>query len=248
MPDHSRSPDPASERSDPESFLQGDPAADVGPGLVLGLDTSTTVNVGLARDGQVIGVASVADRLAHVEQLTPLVRSVLAAADVTAADLDRVVVGLGPGPFTGLRVGIATARVLAWATSTPLLGVCSLDVLAAEYAGERPSGAFVVATDARRHEVYWARYAADGRRLDGPRVGPPDEVPRLPVIGPGASLYPDRLEAALGPQVLDPGVLASRWRQLPDAGTEPLYLRRPDATAPTRRKSVLSWRVDRSVR
>lgn len=248
MPEDSSAPHPALGRPTSQSQALDPAAASSFAGLVLGIDTSTTVNVGLARDGQVIDVATVADRLAHVEQLTPLIRQLLAAADVTSAGLDHVVVGLGPGPFTGLRVGIATARVLAWVNSTPLRGVCSLDVLAAEYARERPPGAFVVATDARRHEVYWARYAADGSRLDGPRVSAPDEVPRLPVVGPGASLYPDRLEAALGPQVLDPGVLASRGLSLPEAGTEPLYLRRPDATEPTRRKSVLTWRVDPSLR
>ena len=217
-------------------------------GLVLGIDTSTTVNVGLARDGEAIGVATVHDRMAHVEQLTPLVRQLLATADLTLRDLDHLIVGLGPGPFTGLRVGIATARVLASVTGTPLRGVCSLDVLAREYAQERPAGEFVVATDARRREVYWARYRRDGQRMDGPRVSSPDEVPRLPAVGPGADLYSERLEAVLGPRVLHPGVLAAHGLDLPDVGSEPLYLRRPDAATPTRRKSVLTWRVDPSVR
>jgi len=158
------------------------------------------------------------------------------------------VVGLGPGPFTGLRVGIATARVLASVVGVPLRGVCSLDVLAAQYAAHQPPGSFVVATDARRKEVYWARYDAAGVRLEGPEVSSPDGVPPLPTVGPGAQLYSDRLDAVLGPRVLDPGVLAARGWQLADAGTEPLYLRRPDAALPTRRKSVLTWRVDRSVR
>ena len=219
-------------------------------GLVLGIDTSTTVNVGLARDGQVLGVATVDDRMAHVEQLTPLVRSVLARAGLRLGELDHLVVGLGPGPFTGLRVGIATARVLASVSRLPLRGVCSLDVLAAQFVAE-PGQAeedFLVATDARRKEVYWARYSADGRRADGPRVSSPDDVPALPTVGPGASLYPDRLTAVLGPRVLDPGVLASHGLGFPDMGTQPLYLRRPDAAVPTRPKSVLTWRVDRSVR
>ena len=224
----------------------------MGDGLVLGIDTSTVVNVGLARDGVVLATAVINDRMAHVEQLTPLVRQVLREQALTVADLDHLVVGLGPGPFTGLRVGIASARVLALVASVPLRGVCSLDVLAAQYVHEHPhvapDGDFLVATDARRKEVYWARYAADGGRVDGPRVSAPDEVPALPTIGPGASLYPDRLSAVLGPGQLDGGVLASRGLHLIDAGTEPLYLRRPDAALPTRRKSVLTWRVDRSVR
>ena len=224
------------------------PAPNGPSGLVLGIDTSTTVNVGLARDGEVIGQATVPDRMAHVEQLTPLVRQVLGTAGLTLDDLDHLVVGLGPGPFTGLRVGIATARVLASVHGIPLRGVCSLDVFAVEYARERPADEFLVTTDARRKEVYWGRYRSDGHRIDGPRVSSPDEVPRLPAVGPGADLYSERLEAVLGPRVLDPGVLAAVGLDLPDAGTQPLYLRRPDAATPTRRKSVLTWRVDPSVR
>ena len=105
-----------------------------------------------------------------------------------------------------------------------------------------------MATDARRKEVYWARYAADGRRVEGPAVGSPDAVPRLPTVGPGADLYADRLDAAPGPRVLDPGVLAAHGLDLPSAGTEPLYLRRPDAAEPTRRKSVLRLPPGQAVR
>ena len=216
--------------------------------LVLGIDTSTVVSVGLARGAEVLQVATVTDRMAHVEQLTPLIRSALGAAGVRPFDLDQIVVGLGPGPFTGLRVGIATARVLASVTHTALRGVCSLDVLAAQHAREDPAGEFLVATDARRREVYWARDQTDGRRVDGPRVSLPAEVPQLPTIGPGAALYPDQLLGVLGPRVLDPGVLASRGSALADAGSEPLYLRRPDAALPTRAKSVLTWRADRRGR
>ncbi len=84
--------------------------------LVLALDTATVVNVGLARGGQVLAVGTVADRMAHAEQLMPLVADVLARAGVRVADLDQIVVGLGPGPFTGLRVGVVTAQILATVT------------------------------------------------------------------------------------------------------------------------------------
>ena len=210
--------------------------------LVLALDTATAVNVGLARGGQVLAVGTVADRMAHAEQLMPLVADVLARTGVRAADLDQIVVGLGPGPFTGLRVGVVTAQILATVTGVALHGVCSLDVLAAEYAITGPEGEFAVATDARRREVYWARYAADGTRLTGPAVDRPDAVPRQPTIGPAVDLYPDHLTAAPGPRRLDPGVMAVRGPDLPDAGREPLYLRRPDATEPSRPKSVLHAR------
>lgn len=209
-----------------------------GDQLTLGLDTSTVVNVGLARDGVVLATASVDDRMAHVEQLTPLIKQCVEAAGVTMADLARVVVGLGPGPFTGLRVGIVTAQVLASALYLDFRGVCSLDVLATQFGTDHP-GDFVVATDARRREVYWARYDAAGVRTGGPYVGAPDTLPALPTISPAADLLPDLPTAVEGPRRLDAGVLAAHGWTLSDAGREPLYLRRPDAAEPTRRKSVL---------
>jgi tRNA threonylcarbamoyl adenosine modification protein YeaZ len=207
--------------------------------LVLALDTSTVVNVGLARGDRVLAQATIANRMAQVEQLTPAIRDCLSQAGVHLADLGQIVVGLGPGPFTGLRVGVVTARVLASVAGVELRGVCSLDVLAAQFAGQSPAGDFVVATDARRREVYWAAYHPDGRRRTGPAVSPPADVPRRPAVGPAVDLYPDQLLAIPGPRALDPGVLAVRGPGLPDAGREPLYLRRPDAAEPTRRKSVL---------
>ena len=210
--------------------------------LVLAVDTATMVNVGLARGTQVLAVATVADRMAHAEQLIPLVADTLARAGVRVADLDQIVVGLGPGPFTGLRVGVVTAQVLAAVAGVPLHGVCSLDVVAAEYAAGGPTGDFVVATDARRREVYWAGYAADGTRLSGPAVDRPDAVPRQPTVGPAGELYPDQLAVVPGPRRLDPAMMAVHGPALPDAGREPLYLRRPDATEPSRPKSVLHAR------
>jgi tRNA threonylcarbamoyl adenosine modification protein YeaZ len=210
--------------------------------LVLGLDTSTVVNVGLARGNEVLAQVTIADRMAHVEQLTPAIRDCLSQAGVRPAELTQIVVGLGPGPFTGLRVGVVTAQVLATVAGVSLRGVCSLDVLASQFAAQSPAGQFVVATDARRREVYWAGYAPDGRRTTGPAVSAPADVPHDPAVGPAVDLYPDQLVAAAGPRALDPGVLAVRGPGLPDAGREPLYLRRPDAAEPTRRKSVLGAR------
>ena len=207
--------------------------------LVLAVDTATVVNVGLASGSEVLAVATVEDRMAHAEQLMPLVADTLNLAGVRLADVDQIVVGLGPGPFTGLRVGVVTAQILATVTGVPLHGVCSLDVMATEHAAAGPTGEFVVATDARRREVYWASYAADGSRQHGPGVDRPDGVPRLPTIGPAVDIYPEQLAVAPGPRRLDPGVMAVRGPDLPDAGPEPLYLRRPDASEPSRPKSVL---------
>jgi len=209
-------------------------------GLVLALDTSTVVNVGLASGDRALATATVADQMAHVEQLIPLVSECLDTAGVAVGDLEQLIVGVGPGPFTGLRVGVVTAQVLSRVLGLKLRGICSLDVVAAQFAGAG-SADFVVATDARRREVYWARYSRGGVRLGDPQVSRPSDVPRLPTIGPAADLYADQLEAVPGPRSLDPGILATRGPTLPDVGHEPAYLRHPDATELTRPKSVLHY-------
>ena len=215
-------------------------------GLVLGIDTSGTVNVGLAASDTALAARTVADTRAHAEQLMPLVRDCLADAGQELGDVELIVVGMGPGPFTGLRVGIVTAEVLALALALPVHRICSLDLLAAQAVRENAPGAeFLVATDARRREVYWARYDAAGRRIDGPSVSPPADLPRLPTVGTAVDLYRERLHAAPGPRGLDPGLLAEVGPSLPAVGSEPLYLRRADASEPTRPKSVLLHRPRR---
>ncbi len=212
--------------------------------LVLGLDTSTVAAVGIAVGGRAVARAIAPDRMRHAEQLIVLVDQACAEAgvDPRVTGRDRLIIaGVGPGPFTGLRVGIVTARTLGLALGIEVRGVCSLDVLAIQAVElARPDTEFVISTDARRREVYWARYDAAGRRIGEPDVSSPDEVPRLPTYGPATEVYPDRLQAA-GPElILDAGVLAVAGPALPDAGLEPLYLRRPDATEPSRPKSVLA--------
>lgn len=212
-----------------------------GRNLRLGIDTSTDVRVGLADDTGVLASRAVTDTRAHAEQLMPLVTATLAGAGRRLADIGLIVVGVGPGPFTGLRVGVVTAQTLGLALGVPVRGVCSLDAVAAGHAAE---GEFLAVSDARRREVYWARYAADGRRLEGPAVSPASELPDLPVIGPGAHLAGGEASG------LDGGVLAFTGPRLPEAGLSPLYLRRPDAEVPTTRKSTLLQprlaRLDRS--
>jgi tRNA threonylcarbamoyladenosine biosynthesis protein TsaB len=151
---------------------------------------------------------------------------------------------VGPGPYTGLRVGLATAHAIGNALRIPVHGVCTLDAIAWASGLTSP---FVVATDARRKEVYWAQYASFSSRVSGPEVGPPAEAaaPGLPVLGEGAALYPAVLgepSAHLLPSAQaiaeltvtrlngDPG--------LPLLPPEPLYLRRPDAREPGPRKKV----------
>jgi tRNA threonylcarbamoyl adenosine modification protein YeaZ len=188
---------------------------------------------------------------------------VLERADLSLAQVDELVVGLGPGPFTGLRVGVAAAQTWAAVSGRPVRSVCSLDVLALAQSrrGGGPSR-FVAALDARRRELYWAVYDAAGARLGDPQVSAPADLPDLPLIGPGALLYPtagagleagwarrlavgattgtDLDLAAVGDLVrVDAGLMAACRLDLPEAGPEPLYLRRPDATVPGPRKSAL---------
>ena len=203
------------------------------PTLTLGIDTSTDVRVGLADETGILASRAVTDSRAHAEQLMPLVNAALAEAGRTLADVGLIVVGVGPGPFTGLRVGVVTAQTLGFALGVGVRGVCSLDAVAAGHAAGYADGEFLAVSDARRREVYWARYTADGRRVDGPAVSPASELPELPVVGPGATLAGGTSSA------LDGGVLAQAGPGLPEVGLSPLYLRRPDATVPTNRKSTL---------
>lgn len=199
----------------------------------LAVDTSTVVAAGVAVSGRIVASARVDDTRAHAEELMPLVQRVVAEAGITLADVQRIVAGVGPGPFTGLRVGVVTALTLGEALEVPVSGACSLDAVAAAWASAGAPEEFLVVSDARRKEVFWARYDGGGHRLSGPAVSAPDTLPPLPLAGPGAHLVGE----VVGPVDLDAGWLAAG--DLPDAGLEPLYLRRPDAEVPTRVKSAL---------
>ncbi|MGZ6792611.1 MAG: tRNA (adenosine(37)-N6)-threonylcarbamoyltransferase complex dimerization subunit type 1 TsaB [Mycobacteriales bacterium] len=197
---------------------------------VLVLDTSTpAVSAGLVdtATGEVLAERVVVDGRRHGELLAVGLREVLAAGNP-----DEVVVGVGPGPFTGLRVGIVTAAAFASARGLPVRGVCSLDGLAAP--------GTVVVTDARRKEVYWAVYDGTGARVDGPHVSVPSQVPTagLRVVGDGARLYGLSTNGlATEDEPLYPSVarLAQVTEVLP---LTPLYLRRPDAVEPGASKKV----------
>ncbi|CAJ1508022.1 tRNA (adenosine(37)-N6)-threonylcarbamoyltransferase complex dimerization subunit type 1 TsaB [[Mycobacterium] burgundiense] len=200
--------------------------------VVLVIDTATpAVTAAVVRrgagPGELLAERVTRDPRAHAECLTPNVLGALVDAALRMGDLDAVVVGCGPGPFTGLRVGMATAAAYGHALGIPVHGVCSLDGI-----GGQTRGDVLVVTDARRREVYWARYR-DGRRTGGPAVaaladvdtagltavaGSPEHAAQVgvPVVGPE---YPSPL--ALVGAVPD-------WEAEPDP-LVPLYLRRPDA-------------------
>ena len=219
--------------------------------LVLAIDTasaatSTAVAEVDAGGVRVLAAGTNVDARAHGEVLAPLIRSALAEAGITPAELTAIVAGLGPGPFTGLRVGLVTAAALGDALTIATYGVCSLDAIALAVT-ETPDR-LLVASDARRREVYWAGYA-DGVRDGAPRVAKPAEIALAgyaAMAGAGARLYADVLGLPLlEPDYPDPGALvaAAADRVLAEAPSErlvPLYLRRPDAVEPSARKSVLS--------
>ncbi|BBY11927.1 tRNA (adenosine(37)-N6)-threonylcarbamoyltransferase complex dimerization subunit type 1 TsaB [Mycobacterium marseillense] len=198
--------------------------------LVLTLDTSTpAVTAGVVRreDLCVLAQRVTVDARAHAERLTPNVVAALADAGLTMADLDAVVVGCGPGPFTGLRAGMATAAAYGHALGIPVYGVCSLDAI-----GVQTTGDALVVTDARRREVYWARYR-DGIRTGGPGVDAPAAVDPGGVRAVAGS--PEHA-AMFGLPVCEPvhptpaGLVAAvrDWSADP-APLVALYLRRPDA-------------------
>jgi tRNA threonylcarbamoyladenosine biosynthesis protein TsaB len=214
--------------------------------LVLGFDTATpAVSVALHDGARVIAGASALDARRHSELLAPMIAKVMADAGASRGDLTAVAVGVGPGPYTGLRVGVVTARVLGSVLGVPVSGVCSLDIIAASAASAGAGREFLVATDARRKEVYWARYDAAGHRVAGPHVGPASSIPEaadLVAAGAGGQLYPEAFGAVTGPAYPDAGTLCAlvvrSSGQPPLLAAEPLYLRRPDAREPGPPKRV----------
>jgi tRNA threonylcarbamoyl adenosine modification protein YeaZ len=210
--------------------------------VLLALDTSTPlVSVALAQDGEVLTAATSERPMQHGEQLAPMISRALAEVGALRQDVTAVAVGVGPGPYTGLRVGIVTARTFALALGVPAYGVCSLDVLAVAAVDAGVREPFLATTDARRKELFWAAYDEDGARLDGPSVGRPEGLPgdRL-VVGAGPELYPSAFTRTGGPTRPDAATLAvvvtEERAQLLDP--EPIYLRRPDAAVPSVRKRV----------
>ncbi|MDK8678359.1 tRNA (adenosine(37)-N6)-threonylcarbamoyltransferase complex dimerization subunit type 1 TsaB [Corynebacterium accolens] len=217
---------------------------------VLAIDTATTALVTGAVDtesGQ-ITQRILADARVHNERLMPTILEVMSEAGLELDDLDAIVAGMGPGPFTGLRVGMATAQALADALSIPLHGVCTHDAiahaaLAAADAAEEKNAA-LVATDARRKEIYWATYRA-GQRIAGPDVSKPGE---LAVQDIAQVIIPEKLADQLpeelatlprseGAPTAEGLVAVARLDANPEPEPfVPMYLRRPDAVPPKKQQ------------
>lgn len=229
--------------------------------LVLAFDTATAaVTVALyewipGEGARRRAVAEAVDRRRHTELLTPSIAEVLAEAGAAPDDLNAIAVGVGPGPYTGLRVGLVTARAMGEALSVPVHGVCTLDAIAWASARTEP---FAVATDARRKEVYWARYESSGVRATEPAVGPAADVldgapDGMPVIGEGAALYAGILGGVNHEPLLPSATAVAELAIARLSGgaapellpPEPLYLRRPDAKEPGPRKKVTAKEVTR---
>jgi tRNA threonylcarbamoyladenosine biosynthesis protein TsaB len=229
--------------------------------LVLALDTSTFLGtVAVVRDGQLLAELGASVRASHGETLLPHVQRVLELAGASFSEVDLLVVGIGPGSFTGVRIGVATAKGLALAEGKPLVGVTSLRALARGMGhGE---GLAVPVLDAHKGEVYCAAYERDAEGELVERVAPFHAAPgaaaeRLRQIAPDATLwlagdgltrYGDAFRAPLG----EPVLRAPRYADVPRAaclahegvrllerdgpadlaGLEPLYLRPSDAKLP----------------
>ncbi|MEE1928037.1 tRNA (adenosine(37)-N6)-threonylcarbamoyltransferase complex dimerization subunit type 1 TsaB [Streptomyces sp. TRM 70351] len=218
--------------------------------LLLALDTATpAVTVALHNGARVLAARDQVDARRHGELLLPAVDGTLADAGRTLHDVTHLVVGVGPGPYTGLRVGLATAAAFSAALGIPVHGLCTLDGIAYAAGLAGVKGPFTAATDARRKEVYWARYADARTRTGEPAVDRPADIAAqvagVPAVGAGAALYADTFTGLLpgAPQHASAAALAAlAAARLADGEPFlpplPLYLRRPDAKVPAGYKAV----------
>lgn len=203
---------------------------------ILAIDTSVGVSVAvLTADGALTQTNSAGHGM-QGELTAELILQAITDAGITVEDISDVVIGVGPGPFTGLRVGLVTAVVFGYARDIPIHGICSLDAVAYDYA--KPC---IVITDARRKELYFAEFN-DGR-IGEPQVLKPEVLAEkfagFDFVGPGAQLYPEFISGQVLP--LRAGALAQIFAsgKAQVVEVQPMYLRKPDAVEPTTRKSVL---------
>lgn len=212
--------------------------------MILGIDTSSALtSVAVVDDaGAIVISREHEDPRRHAEVIGPLLAEVI--AEVPAIEV--VACGVGPGPYTGLRVGIASALALGAVWGVPVHGLCSLDAVAAELRAEQAGAPLSVATDARRSEVYWATYDAAGHRVEGPRVGRAEAVEARVSVPHAiwvarrvrelvaAGVEPVDIDVPLDAHGTDTGATASALAGRDLLPPRPLYLRRPDAVESAR--------------
>lgn len=190
---------------------------------ILSIDTSAGTSVAVLDDQIVLAEINNSDSLSHAESIGSAIKNCLAKADLKPVGIDRVVIGVGPGPFTGLRVGIAAAKFFAIGAKAELVGICSLDAIAFDYYSSGLTGQLLVETDARRKEHFWAVYEGleNGvpRRIVGPNVSKPDEIDRNGLAQTQISVS----AAALGK-------IAAYLGNRADRDVTPIYLRDPDVS------------------
>ncbi len=217
--------------------------------MLLAIDTSAGTSVAVVdpSTGQQLASRSTDDSRRHAEVIGPFLAEVLTEAGVTPAEVTGVVAGMGPGPFTGLRVGIAAARTFAAARGVPFLPLVSHDAVAADQpqtdqpqTDQPPTGPFVVLTDARRREVYWSAYDADGVRVAGPGLAKPADLDEAIRASRPEAVTWERVTAVAIPAWRLGALAAERLASgAPFADDTPLYLRDPDVTMPGAPKRVV---------
>lgn len=209
--------------------------------MLLAIDTSAGTSVAVVdpSTGQALAVRETEDTRRHAEVLGPFLAAVFAESGTTPEAVTGVVAGMGPGPFTGLRVGIAAARVFAAARGVPVMPVVSHDAVAADHRTTDPLGPFVVLTDARRREVYWSAYDEAGARVAGPGLARPADLDEAIRASRPEAVDWTRVTAATIPAWRLGSLAADRLRSgATFADDTPLYLRDPDVTMPGAPKRV----------
>jgi tRNA threonylcarbamoyl adenosine modification protein YeaZ len=204
----------------------------------LAIDTSAGTTVAVLSMGSVLSELNYLEPMTHSERIGSAIEQVIRDAGIESKQISTVVAGIGPGPFTGLRVGLAAARYFAIGVNAQLVGVCSLDSIALDFYAENPEAKnLLVTTDARRKEVFWASYSGVKEgipiRTNGPSVNREEDIGTLLDLSVHAS-------TDLGVRAGALGQIAFALGLSPEGASKditPIYLREPDAV-PSKGKKV----------
>jgi tRNA threonylcarbamoyl adenosine modification protein YeaZ len=207
-------------------------------GYSLAIDTSAGTTVAVLSMGTVLAELNYLEPMTHSERIGSAIQKVLNAAGLKPNQIDTVVAGVGPGPFTGLRVGLAAARYFAIGSGADLVSVCSLDSIALDFYQANPNAKnLVVTTDARRKEVFWASYSGviNGipQRTQGPAVNKEQDIANYIDLASHESTELGVRAGALGQIAFAQGLSAAGKNK----NITPIYLREPDAV-PSKGKKV----------